>query len=127
MTDTKEARNKEVVRRFFAEIPYGPGDNLHVIDEIVAEDYVQHNPDAGQGREGLKHFFTNVIPLPIPAWLDASGTVSVNLIADGDFVVRQEVRTHGMLIDIFRVDNGLLKEHWDAFRPNPGTERPPSF
>ena len=51
-------RNKKLVERFFREVPYGPGDNLDVIDELVAEDYVQHNPLAGQGREGVKRFFT---------------------------------------------------------------------
>lgn len=127
MSNEQLEKNKALVARFFREVPYGPGDNLHVIDELIAEDYVQHNPEAGQGREGVRHFFTNVIPVPLPEWLDEKGTLEVNLIAEGDFVVRQEIRTHGMLIDIFRVKDGMLKEHWDAFRPNPGTERPPSF
>jgi predicted SnoaL-like aldol condensation-catalyzing enzyme len=53
--------------------------------------------------------------------------VVVNLIAEGEFVVRQEIRTHGLLLDVFRVRDGLLREHWDAFRPDPGTERIPGF
>jgi predicted SnoaL-like aldol condensation-catalyzing enzyme len=32
-----------------------------------------------------------------------------------------------MLIDIFRVGDGLCREHWDAYRPNPGTVRLPGF
>lgn len=128
MSSSEEVqRNKALVERFFREIPYGPGDNLDLIDELMAEDYVQHNPLAGQGRQGVKDFFTNVIPLPLTGDLAAEGTLYVNIIGDGDMVVRQEVRTNGMLVDIFRVENGQLKEHWDAWRPAEGFERPPSF
>jgi predicted SnoaL-like aldol condensation-catalyzing enzyme len=111
--------NKRLVSKVF-EVAYGQGDNFHLLDEVIAEDYVQHSPNVGQGREGVKRFFMEQM-VPLPDWLDARGTVAVNLIAEGEFVVRQEIRTHGMLVDIFRVKDGLLREHWDAYRPNPGT------
>jgi predicted SnoaL-like aldol condensation-catalyzing enzyme len=125
MSDNHLEQNKRVVARLFDEVFYGPDLNLEVIDEIVADGYIQHNPLAGQGPEGLKKFVTELLPLP--EGLDASGTLEVNYIAEGDFVVRQEIRNHGMLIDIFRVKDGLLREHWDAFRPDPGTDRLPGF
>lgn len=121
---TELESNKRLVERLF-DVIYGTGDNLHIIDEVVAADYVQHNPLAGQGREDLRQFFEQLVPLP--DWLDSRGTVAVNLIAEGEFVVRQEIRTHGLLIDVFRVRDGLLREHWDAFRPEPDTERIPGF
>src|SRR3954447_7486440 len=50
--------NKALVRRFYAEIDKG---NLKAMDELVAEDYVDHNPPPfpglGPGREGLKQAF----------------------------------------------------------------------
>jgi predicted ester cyclase len=50
--------NKALVRRFYEEIDKG---NLNVIDELVAEDYVDHNPPPfpgfAPGREGLKQVF----------------------------------------------------------------------
>src|SRR5713226_3823516 len=50
--------NKRLVRRFYEEIDKG---NLAVIDELVAEDYVDHNPPPfpglAPGREGLKQAF----------------------------------------------------------------------
>lgn len=127
MSDDQLQQNKRVVARLFDEVFHGPGPglNLEVIDEIVADDYIQHNPHAGQGRDGLKKFVSELLPLP--EGLDASTVLQANYIAEGDFVVRQEIRNHGMLIDIFRVKDGLLREHWDAFRPDPGTERPPGF
>jgi predicted SnoaL-like aldol condensation-catalyzing enzyme len=60
---TEPEANKQLVSRLF-EVIYGTGDNLQILDEIVAEDYVQHNPLAGEGREGLRQFFQRLVPLP---------------------------------------------------------------
>src|SRR6201986_4775386 len=50
--------NKALVRRFYAEIDKG---NLDAMDELVAEDYLDHNPPPfpglKPGREGLKQAF----------------------------------------------------------------------
>jgi ketosteroid isomerase-like protein len=50
--------NKRLVRRFYEEIDKG---NLDVIDELVAADYVDHNPPPfpglSPGREGVKQAF----------------------------------------------------------------------
>lgn len=116
-------RNKRLVEEFFEKVPHGPVENLHLIDQFVAEDYIQHNPEAKQGREGLREFFTYILSLPLDERLDPSKTIEVNLVAERDFVMRQEIRTDGMLIDLFRIKDGLLYEHWDAFRPAPGVER----
>ena len=123
MSSEQLEKNKQVVSKLF-EVIYGAGDNLHLLDELVAED-VQHNPNAGQGREGVRRFFQELVPLPYR--LEPH---EVNLIAEGEFVVRQEIRAHayrGMLIDVFRVRDGQVQEHWDAYRPDPGTERLPGF
>lgn len=127
MADSDTERNKALVERFIREIPHGPGDNLHVIDELVREDYIQHNPLAGQGREGLKRFFTDVVPLPLPADLGPGNALEVRVIAEGDLVVRQEIHHTGMLVDIFRIQDGQLAEHWDAWRTAEGHEPAPGF
>lgn len=50
--------NKAIVRRFYEEIDKG---NIDILDELVAEDYVDHNPPPfpglAPGREGLKQSF----------------------------------------------------------------------
>ncbi len=50
--------NKALVRRFYEEIDRG---NLEAMDELVAEDYIDHNPapipNLPPGREGLKLAF----------------------------------------------------------------------
>src|SRR5207249_9202259 len=49
--------NKALVRRFYEEIDKG---NLEAMDELVAEDYIDHSPPpfpVAPGREGLKQAF----------------------------------------------------------------------
>ena len=50
--------NKALVRRFYAEIDKG---NIDILDELVAEGYIDHNPPPfpglAKGREGLKQSF----------------------------------------------------------------------
>ena len=53
-----EDDNKALVRRFYEEIDKG---NIGALDELVAEDYIDHSPPPfpglASGREGLKQAF----------------------------------------------------------------------
>jgi predicted ester cyclase len=55
---TLAEQNKALVRRFYEEIDKG---NITVLDELVAENYIDHNPPPfpglASGREGLKQIF----------------------------------------------------------------------
>ena len=117
-------RNKAVARRVWKEaINEG---NLSVLDEIVAEDAVDHSavPGTAQGREGVKQ----MISMYQNAFSDFHATLE-DLIAEGDKVVqRVTVRgTHtGELmgipptgkdieisaIHISRFKDGKEVEHW---------------
>ena len=118
--------NKRIVARFF-EIALGEGEDLDLLDELVAVDYVQHNPAAGQGLEDVKSFMRDVLRPRKRQEPDEYKPHTVNYIAEEDLVVRQEIRPVGMLIDIFRVEDGMLREHWDAYRPAPGADGYPWF
>ena len=126
MSSDSLEHNKQVVATIDSLFQRTDGDlNFDIVDELVSEDYIQHNPHLTQGREGLKEFLKQIYP--IPEEFDASHIISSTMIAEGEYVVRQEIRDHGMLIDTYRFENGLAVEHWDAFRPNPGHERMPWF
>jgi predicted SnoaL-like aldol condensation-catalyzing enzyme len=118
-------QNKRLVAQLFDIINGVSLDAIDGIDGLVAEDYIQHQPRAEQGREGLRRFLRMIVPEPKE--LDPKNTLEVTLIGEGDLVVRKEMRTEGMLIDIFRIKDGMLQEHWDAFRFNPGVKRIPGF
>jgi steroid delta-isomerase-like uncharacterized protein len=73
--------NKEIVRRAITEPWTG---NLDVIDELIADDYVGHDPsmpEPTRGPEGVKEFFG----IFMAAYPDASITIEEQ-IADGDWV-----------------------------------------
>lgn len=98
--------------------------NMSVVDDIVAERFVEHQAEAPQGREGLK----NTIRSIRQAFPDLNYTV-VQMAADGDKTwghFRARGTQRGMFmghpptgkamdIDIFavvRFDNGMIVEHW---------------
>lgn len=76
----EQEKNVESVKQIF-ELIHSDGEDFSVLDEVVAEDYVQRNPLAGKGREGLRAYFKKLIPLPDSQ--DASGIVQVNFIVRG--------------------------------------------
>lgn len=120
----ESARNKQVIEDFVREVPHGG--NLDALDILVAENYIQHNPRAGQGREGVRQFFDKSM-VDLDRDIHSHPSLYTNLIAEGEFVVRQEMRENGMLIDVWRVRDGQMQEHWDAWRPAEGYERAEGF
>jgi len=118
--------NKALVRRFYEEIDTG---NLDAMDELVAENYMDHNPPGlpglPPGREGLKHAFRLF-------WKATPGRHEIeDQIAEGDKVVTRLTaygkhegdlpgapRTGNDLrmtsITIHRIENGRLAEKWSG-------------
>ncbi|MFT4280598.1 nuclear transport factor 2 family protein [Microbacterium sp.] len=111
-TDTLSA-NKELVAYVFDQLFSHA--NAAVIDTHFSPDYVQHSPAAGDGLAGL-HGFIAFAKTTFP---DSRATVH-HLFAEGDLVVVHSnivavPQTPGFAaIDIFRVVDGVIVEHWDA-------------
>ena len=82
-----------------------------VIDKYFASDYIQHNPDFPSGNEALfellklpfEYEVGQVTYMGDTVWLHSrlTGIGPVPLIA----------------LDIFRVADGLIVEHWDVLQP----------
>ena len=98
--------------------------DLSLIENYIREDYIQHSPTVKNGREGLIEMLTFLKALPKPTELSPSPIVRA--IADGDFVaVHLDVRFMGKrmaVADLYRLENGLLAEHWDVGQMQPGQE-----
>lgn len=80
----------------------------------VAEDYIQHNPQAADGREGLLGFVDFLETLDPPVQVNP-----VRVFGDENFVViHQTAEFFGpkVIIDLFRFEDGKLVEHWDAIQ-----------
>ncbi len=105
--------NKKTVIRFYKEL-IGDG-NVDIINEIIADPYIQHNPEIKDGKEGLLEVINFLRQIPKS---DDAVKPTMRIIAEGDFVVLHMAITFAgeskIVIDIFRFENGLIKEHWDA-------------
>jgi len=84
--------------------------------------YIQHNPTAADGPEGFKRlvaFLKEKFP--------NSKSEIKRAVAEGDYVVLHvhSVREPGQrgraIVDIFRLENGKIVEHWDVIQDVPET------
>jgi predicted SnoaL-like aldol condensation-catalyzing enzyme len=112
MTTMQTDANKETVRRLFDAFRAGDTD---AFDDLIVDDYVQHNPQAGNGLQAVKDFFAPVGPVDVDVH---------RVIADGDLIaVHSHYRTWGMAgVDVFRLNaDGKIIEHWDVLQQVPET------
>ncbi len=109
-------RNKVIVRRYFDEVINGQ--NLAIIDDIVADDFFVHTPSPGKAvgsagvKEGMSTFHS--------AFARTQTTIE-DMVAEADKVVVRSI-TRGVHmsgrhvdyggIDIFRISDGKLREQW---------------
>ena len=82
--------------------------------------YIQHNPGAPDGIEGFKAF----IAQRKEKFANAKSEIK-RAFAEGDYVI---LHVHGVrepgergvaIVDIFRLENGKIVEHWDVVQPIP--------
>ena len=88
--------------------------NFEAAAKFIGPRYVQHNPRAADGPEGLKAFL-GVLREKFP---DYHSDIK-RAFADGDYVILHvhNVPTPGArgnaIVDIFKLENGKIVEHWD--------------
>lgn len=104
--------NKKIVTSFYQEF-FGDKD-LSAADRYVADEYIQHNPTSKDGKKAL------VESAKVWKNLPKEKINFLNIAAENDLVFVQvgSIDSTGnkhMFIDVFRVTNGKLTEHWDAF------------
>jgi predicted SnoaL-like aldol condensation-catalyzing enzyme len=120
--DKKLEANKTLIYNLFREVLEAR--HMDVADKYLAEDFIQHNPNAENGLPALKKYFAdrNIKPQPINAKLKRPITA---IIAEGDMVMvlypsertdpkdaSKKYTTTGF--DAYRIRNGKVVEHWDA-------------
>jgi predicted SnoaL-like aldol condensation-catalyzing enzyme len=110
------AVNKKMVADFYQEL-FGDK-NPAAIDQYIGSTYIQHNPSLPDGKEALKQ--------GVAVWFKGQpkDTIDVqHLGADGNFVYIHTKSRMGnktvSILDIFRVDNGKITEHWDIIQEVP--------
>ena len=84
--------SKAIVLRWFAELDRG---NLDIVEDLIAEDYVDHNPalpNLPAGREGVRQY----VRILKSAFPDAAHVID-DIIAEGDKVMTR-VTAHGTFL-----------------------------
>lgn len=113
---TEEQANLDLVAAVYREV-LCPLDG-DAVERYFRDDYIQHNPMAETGAQGLARFLR---------WARATSPGATHevkrMFADGDHVIAHvhvvvEPGTAGnAVVDIFRIQDGLVAEHWDAAQP----------
>ncbi|WP_105638041.1 nuclear transport factor 2 family protein [Cronobacter dublinensis] len=115
-SDVEEANRQRVITfydRFF---------NQHDIAaaDVVADDYRQHNPEVPDGKAPFVNYFSGFFRDN-----PQSRAKVIRSAADGDLVWLQVHSTNGShdrgqaVLDIFRVKDGKIVEHWDIIQDVP--------
>lgn len=122
--DAKLNRNKQAAYHIMRELL--EANHWEMADQYLTERYIQHNPNAANGRAAVVKFFTEVLkvkPSPIPEKLTRTKVVSV--VAEGDYVMVSIVREYketkdptksytSTWFDMWRFVDGKADEHWDG-------------
>jgi len=112
-----EANKKTVVDFYDAAINRKDFD---AAEKYLGPRYIQHNPGAADGAAGLKAFL-GFLREKFPNYHSDIKRV----FADGDHVIlhvhnTREPGTRGRaIVDIFRLENGKIVEHWDVAQDIP--------
>lgn len=113
------ANNKQIVTTAYQRI-FGDLD-ASAVDEYMSKDFVQHNPTITDGPEGVK----KLLQMLASQGVQKQKIEFKHVIADGDNVMlhsRYEMAgKEWRFIDIYRVEDGKLAEHWDAMMQMPDT------
>lgn len=120
--EQQEEANKDLVIAFYNKALNEK--DFDAASRYLGERYIQHNPTAADGAEGLKAF-VEFLRREFPQ----SHNEIKHAYADGDHVILHvhSVRVPGTLgraiVDIFRLENGKVVEHWDVIQDVPAPEQ----
>lgn len=115
----KTEANKRKVKEFVEKVLLN-GEMNKVTDYINSEKYIQHDPAVADGLEGfsaaMKYFAENNLTMEY--------TKLHKVLGQGNFVLTMSEGKFGKgeptaFYDLFRLENGLIVEHWDVIEAIP--------
>ena len=119
MGGTMEENNKKIVRDFY-EMAVNQHKPALAAKMYIGERYIQHHPGVPNGAEAFYGYFETFFK-EYPQY-----RVEIKrVIAEGDLVVlhlhgRKDDQDRGRaIVDIFRLENGKIVEHWDVIQDVP--------
>ena len=117
----KTEANKAKVEEFITKSLIEHAD-VNITDYISPVTYLQHNPMVADGLEGFGAFMAQMAEQGIT--MDYTEVHQV--IGEGNFVLTLSEGALGgeptAFYDLFRLEDGLIVEHWDVIAPMPGPD-----
>jgi predicted SnoaL-like aldol condensation-catalyzing enzyme len=112
----QEKANLHLVERIYKEV-LGPVDS-GAVDALFDPGYIQHNPNAATGSQGLKEMLDRArIKYPKCEHRVKRMLVDGDLVAAHVHVIFQPGDEGFAVVDIFRIAKGRIAEHWDVMQP----------
>ncbi|WP_420860589.1 nuclear transport factor 2 family protein [Algirhabdus cladophorae] len=116
-TDANKAKVEEFLTRSMIN-----HEDVDITQYISPQTYIQHNPDVADGLAGFGAFMKDMAAKGIT--MDYSKVHKI--IGEGNFVLSMSEGTFGgapqAFYDLFRLEDGLIVEHWDVIAPMPGPD-----
>lgn len=114
----KTKRNRELITDFVT-LLYEQRNPRAAFEKYVHEGYIQHNPIIEDGRE-------NALKWLEPVFSKTDAEIQVRrVLVDGDYATVQIIGrmspedTGSAIINIFRLEDGVIMEHWDVTQAIP--------
>ena len=112
-------QNKKIVVDFYEGV-FSKHQVQTYSDRYIGTQYIQHNPYVADGKAPFVNYFTQYFK----EHPDAKNTIK-RVVAESDLVVlhvhsTQNAQDRGeAVVDIFRVKDGMIVEHWDVIQDVP--------
>lgn len=112
-------QNKKTVTDFY-NLAFNQHKPTEAAKKYIGSQYIQHNPNVPNGAEAFYGYFEGYFKQNPKSHVEFK-----HVIADGDVVAlhlisKKDDKDRGRaIVDIFRLENGKIVEHWDVIQDIP--------
>jgi len=93
--------------------------------QFATPDFIQHDPSMADGVEAQRAYMNRLFAMPPPTPLPPPQAHVIDMVlVDGDLFAAMHHAVNGddsgrLFVDIWRVEDGKIAEHWDVIQPFP--------